>query len=279
MVVDALWIETPRDRSNENHWERMFLASVIFHLVLFSMVFLIPEAMPTRSFQGTVYEVSLVEAPAKKTSKAGMHAVSKKGRPVGRVSKVRPMQPVELLKKETTKEKPVVIAKRVIKKRPVKSAKPTISPSKLIDQAVSKIEKKVETREADPLNQAISRIENQVKSGSGSATPSGGPQTGIAIQIYKAEVETLIKNNWAYPAAFMDPEKNKDLEALVIMKVSKDGSILGSRFEKRSGNAGFDESVQKAIDRSNPLPPFPEGYMKTDDEIEINFNLRELKEG
>ncbi|MFZ0451965.1 MAG: TonB family protein [Desulfatiglandaceae bacterium] len=276
--MDALWNETPLYRSNENHWGKMFLASVIFHVALFSLVFLIPEAMPTRRLQGTIYEVSLVEAPARKTSKAGVSVVSKKGKPVKRVSKVKPAKPVKLLERQTTKEKPVVIAKRVVKKRPVKSAKLRKSPSKLIDQAVSRIEKKVENREADPLNQAIARIESRVKSESGQAGPSGGPQTGIAIQIYKVEVETVIKGNWAYPAAFMDPGKWKNLAAVVIIRVSRDGSILDSRFEKRSGNAGFDESVQKAIERSNPLPPFPEGYMKTYDEIEINFNLRELKE-
>ncbi len=279
MVVDALWNETPLDRSNENHWGKMFLASVAFHLALFSMVFLIPEAGVTGRFHGTVYEVDLVQAPARKTPKAGVGPVSKKGKPVRNVSKVKPVTPVKRLKTHTGKEKPVVISKRVVKKRPVKSKKKSESPSKLIDQAVSKIEKKVETRKADPLNEAISRIENRVKSGSEPAGPPGGPQTGIAEQIYRVEVETLIKENWAYPAAFMDPEKRKELEALVIMKVSRDGGILDFRFEKKSGNAGFDESVQKAIERSNPLPPFPEGYMKTYDEIEINFNLRDLKEG
>ncbi len=278
MVVDAVWNEISRDLSDENHWGKGLLVSMILHVALFSLVFLIPDAMPTRRFHGTVYEVSLVEAPARKMSKAGVHVVSKKGKPVGRVSKLKPAKPVKRLKTSTRKEKPVVIAKRVLKKRPVKSAERRKSPSKLIDQAVSKIENKVETRKADPINQAISRIESRVKSGSGTTGPAGVPQTGIALQIYKVEVETLIKDNWAYPAAFLDPEKRKDLEALVIMKVSRDGSILDSRFEKKSGNAGFDESVQKAIERSNPLPPFPEGYMKTHEEIEINFNLQDLDE-
>ena len=39
----------------------------------------------------------------------------------------------------------------------------------------------------------------------------------------------------------------------------------------------FDESVMRAIERSDPLPPFPEGFLKSFEEIEINFNLRELE--
>ena len=275
--MDAAMNEISLARSNGNQWGKMLLVSMGLHLGLFSLVLFIPEAMPTRNFHGTVYEVSLVEAPAKKVSKAGTRVVSKKGKPVRRVSKGKPIKPVKRLKTQTRKEKPVVIAKRVVKKKPVKSVKRK-PPSRLIDQAVSKIEKKVKKTRVDPLNQAISRIESRVKSGSAAKGPVGGAQTGIALQIYTVEVETLIKENWAYPAALLDPAKRKDLEALVVMKVSRDGSILDSRFEKRSGNAGFDESVQKAIERSNPLPPFPEGYLKRYEDIEINFNLKDLEE-
>jgi len=60
--------------------------------------------------------------------------------------------------------------------------------------------------------------------------------------------------------------------------VLRDGTISQFTFKKRSGDAIFDESVAKAIERSNPLPPFPEGFLKSSEEIEINFNLRELEE-
>jgi len=60
--------------------------------------------------------------------------------------------------------------------------------------------------------------------------------------------------------------------------VKRDGAILKRRFKKRSSSAVFDESVSKAIERSNPLPPFPEGYRKSHDEIEINFNLKDLQD-
>jgi colicin import membrane protein len=52
---------------------------------------------------------------------------------------------------------------------------------------------------------------------------------------------------------------------------------MKTRFDKRSTDVLFDESVSKAIERSNPLPPFPEGYRKTNEELEINFNLKDLE--
>jgi colicin import membrane protein len=275
--VQALWNEDLLETADGQKWGKMLLGAVALHLAIFSLVFLIPESFPTRRLQGTVYEVNLVEIPTRSISKGGGRPVSGKAKPI---RQTRKSEPAKLVGKLISKERAVVIAKRVVTKKSATQIKPKESPTRLLDQAVSKIERKVKTREKDTLEQALSRIESKVKE-EGPA-PSGsltGAQAGIAVQIYRAEVENRIKGNWAYPAAFMDPEKNKDLEALVVVTVDRDGTILKSSFEKPSGNAGFDESVRKAIERSNPLPPFPEGYLKTYEEIEINFNLRELEGG
>jgi colicin import membrane protein len=88
------------------------------------------------------------------------------------------------------------------------------------------------------------------------------------------EVEEWVKSNWSFPVAL---EREKDLEATVLLLVKRDGTIAKTRFLKRSSNSIFDESVARAIKRSDPLPPFPEGYKKSQDEIEITFNLKELE--
>ena len=276
--MQALWNEDLLETANEQKWGKMLFVAIILHLAVFSLVFLIPDSLPTRRFQGTVYEVNLVEMPTRSISKGGGRPVSGKAKPIRQTGKPERAKRVGKL---VGKEKPVVIAKRVVAKRSATRVKPKESPTRLLDQAVSKIERKVKTREKDTLEQALSRIESKVKAEEEAAPP--GPATGvqasIAERVYQAEVTSRIKGNWAYPTAFMDPEKSKELEALVVITVDRDGTILKSRFEKPSGNAGFDESVRKAIERSNPLPPFPEGYLKTYEEIEINFNLRELEGG
>ena len=94
------------------------------------------------------------------------------------------------------------------------------------------------------------------------------------MQIYVAEVYSLIKSNWHYPPELAS---GRAPESTVVLMVKSDGTILKTRFEKRSTDALFDESVLKAIERSNPLPPFPEGYRMTHDEFYINFSLKDLK--
>ena len=89
------------------------------------------------------------------------------------------------------------------------------------------------------------------------------------------EEEIWIKSNWSYPLA---DRGQKKLEAIVLLTVKKDGTIIKSSFKKRSSDTVFDQSVEKAIKKSEPLPPFPEGYQKSDEELEINFNLKDLED-
>jgi colicin import membrane protein len=94
------------------------------------------------------------------------------------------------------------------------------------------------------------------------------------VQIYQMQVESVIKSNWHYPVA---TDSQKDREAILLLTVKRDGAILSSRFDKRSQNALFDESVIKAIERSNPLPPFPESLRRTHEEFVIRFNLMDFQ--
>ena len=120
--------------------------------------------------------------------------------------------------------------------------------------------------------------ENKEEAAPGPPGPKegGGPVAATAMQFYQMEVETWVKRNWSYPVAMDDP---KDLQAVVVLSVKSDGTILKTRLDKPSSNAIFDESVLKAVERSNPLPPFPESYRQhyDHDEIEINFNLKDLE--
>jgi len=269
---------------NGQRWTRGVVVSLLFHVLLFSLVFFVPESMPTRKIGGAaVYEVNLVEMPAAGPSAGPKVSVEKSGKEVI-LPKAAPS--ARRISPPAQEERPVVIGKRVVerKKEAEKKAKkppqPTLSPSKLIDGAISKIEKKVKAEKTDHLAQALSRIETR-SHGAAEEVPGGGgggPETGVTIRMYQLAVEEQVKSNWSYPVALMDPKKRKDLEAVVLVKVGQDGTILKSWFKKRSASSVFDGSVMKAIERSDPLPPFPEGYRKSRDEIEIRFDLSELEE-
>ena len=257
----------------EMKWSRMVVLYVLFHVAIFSVVLFVPEAMPTRRFEGVVYSVNLVEMPAgvdlKLKGTGSKTRAKKKGTKV-----VNKGSPAKRIKREKKKKKPVVIAKRTVKAKTPAIKKPKVSSSELIDRAVSKIEKKVKTEDKTHVDRAISKLENEVSTPPGPGPKEGKPVGGIPIQFYQMEVEERIKGNWSYPVAL---KSGKDLEAVVVVMVRRDGTILKSEMKKGSSDPIFDESVLRAVKRSDPLPPFPEGYRKSYDEIEIKFNLEDLE--
>jgi colicin import membrane protein len=255
----------------EPKWSKMVILSIALHFVLFCSVFFVPESMPARRIKGTVYEVNLVELPtttkAKSSTKSTVKTVKKK--PISK--KKTPAKRITMPKK---KEKPVVIAKRTVTKKKKKKSQP--SPTKLIDQAVSKIEKKVKKQKEDPVEEALKKVRDRVQVSEGERSGADENIGGIPLQIYRLEVESQIKGNWDY---IIDPAKARqlqDLEAVVVVRAKADGTVIKYWFKKKSHNEKFDQSVIKAVERSEPLPHFPEGYRKTFEEIEINFNLKDL---
>ncbi|MGD8226610.1 MAG: TonB family protein [Desulfobacteraceae bacterium] len=253
-------------------WSPMVALSVVLHLAIFSVVLFVPEAMPTRRFEGVVYSVNLVEMPAGA-------AVPSKGTRTGAVKKgkrvAKKASRAERIRVQKKKKKPVVIAKRTVETKKPTIEKPRVSSSELIDRAVSKIEKKVKSEEENHVEEAISRLESEVGTPAGPSPQGGSPVGAIPMQMYQMEVEDRIKGNWSYPVALQSKE---DLEAIVVVTVKRDGSILKTEMKKGSSDAIFDDSVLRAVKRSDPLPPFPEGYRESYDEIEIRFNLQDLQD-
>jgi len=269
---EAMKAEGMTETQEDVKWSRVVILSFVFHLAIFSSIVFIPDSFSSRrSFDGIVYEVNLVEMPGGGGAKTmggpapKREAVSKPDAQAKRIE--------EVPKRE---EKPIVIAKKTLEKETPPVEKPKESPADLLNKALSKMEKKVKTEEH--LDKALANLENRAGGQRGTGQPGGtgggGAPGGTAMQLYQMEVESLIKSNWHYPAAL---ESKKDLEAIVVLAVKSDGTILKTRFEKRSADVLFDESVSKAIERSNPLPPFPEGYRITHEELEINFNLKDLE--
>jgi colicin import membrane protein len=278
----------------EQGWGKMVLFSVLFHAIIFSSVLFVPGYMPTRAIQGAVYEVDLVEMGQNRAPKSGKGAVPPSEKPQQKVSVSKKAEPVKRITAPKQKEKALVIAKKTVKKEEIKK-KPEISPSKRIEEAVSKIQRKVAAEQKDHLKQALSEIEKKVDSenqdrvseaisrlqgrvsapGQEALGPSGGGVTGKIMEIYIMEVTERIRQNWSYPAT-LAAEQDKDLEAVFILRVNDQGKILMSWFDKKSSNPLFDQSVEKAIERSDPLPPFPPSYHRSEEEFEITFNLREM---
>jgi TonB family protein len=67
-------------------------------------------------------------------------------------------------------------------------------------------------------------------------------------------VKIHVKRSWILePAA-----KRQVVQTLVAVTLDATGNVLEVELRERSGNASFDASVVRAIEKATPLPPPPE---------------------
>jgi colicin import membrane protein len=102
--------------------------------------------------------------------------------------------------------------------------------------------------------------------GSGTGTGSGG---GTPEQVHAGMVEKKIKQEWALPQNF--PKGKSQLAAIVVIIIEKDGKVQKAWFEKKSGNAAYDQMAMRAIKKAEPLPPFLKGMTGNTVVVGIRF--------
>jgi colicin import membrane protein len=287
------WLKFNLD-PKEERWAQMIVFSFVFHLAVFfaSLVFS-KGTIYYPSFDEHVYHVELVAPPPPSTGGGVKGAGVVKGKGTTPIVKTK-------TRRIAVKKKPpaTVVAKRVSSKPLPHSRKKTASPSELIDGAISRVERKL-AQEGNQLEETISRIEKRLESKEkagpqgvvkkaqgidastskrreGGGLPIGPSGIGKGIQLYQLQIETAIKDNWSYPVALINAREGKALEAVILLTLRSDGKIVKVRFKKRSWDPLFNDSVLKAVERSDPLPKFPPGYKKSSDDVEIRFSLKDL---
>ncbi len=232
--------------------QKIIIASALIHLLFFSLV-----ALPFRAKEGEhrTYFVNLV-APAemRKSPKTPATKKSVKGK----------------TQKGRTKIKPA------LKRRPKPKSKP-----KIIDRAAREIErlraisalskkrrqKEKQTAMAREANEEIAkaieglRKKKPVSISRGAGIPSHA--SSAASESYYALVTQKIWSEWIPP----DYEAT-GLEAVISIKIARDGKVVSQKIERTSGNMLFDRSASKAISKASPLPPPP-----AEMEIGVRFYL------
>ena len=87
-----------------------------------------------------------------------------------------------------------------------------------------------------------------------------------------AFVQAFIQQNWALSPYLLDQSRLANIEAKTKLIYAADGRLKSFRIENPSGNAQFDDSLKKAIIKSQQLPqPLPK-----DLELVVIFNLKEM---
>jgi colicin import membrane protein len=269
-------------------WIGMIALSVFCHMLFFSGAILLPGLRFTRSQIPIAVEVDLVSLPpaqfqAKPSSVEPVP--SKTEEPVKSAAQPKTAEP-----EEKQREGLVPAPKEAVSSAPTRplqvkrsEKQKTYDVSKAIDKAIARIEKEASEARPRPVLEAIDalRKKNQTTTdsmGTRGAVAGIGGGTKKALElldIYHAEIWDLMRRNWAYSAE-LDPGRS-DLEAVIIVKIMRDGEIRDMWFEERSGSSYFDDSCLRAVKKSNPLPPLPDGFLKPFHEVGFRFNPSELQ--
>jgi TonB family protein len=294
----------PAFPSTGSPWERpllkMIFISLGLHLLaLFFFLDLFPRGRTKIGIE-QAYFVDLV-------SSAGEIAGGKKIK--------EPLAAAALPSSPRTEFKPIPVPKPILKKtaalksdqakeleRAMEELRNKVQKEKSLETKLNNFEKKAEEKKS--LERTFSRLEKKVReeqsserapartidkkqmpspvgagtgfsgAGSISSTVAGGEEgLGIPFQLYLGSLRYQIKKNWGLPEGLL---KRDDISAEIIIRISRNGRIEDSRFQRKSGIEAFDQEVLRTLKKSDPLPPLPEGYPKNYYEVVLTFHSKEL---
>ena len=274
--------------------------SLLLHIVLTAVFVLMPALTPSRRYIPSAVNVTLVSLPA-----------------LGNGADKAPV-PEKPVVESTVPEKSPVKMEPIVKPAPVKppapSPKPeaevstaptpkperkkkeslkhkTFKPSKVIKDAVSKMEKEVEETRPSELEEALSRLKQQVeKEGRSRKTDTGQAGSVIGsprgrgfssgqfrsqVQVYQAEIAYQVQKNWVFSELMSGGRK--DLMTIIVFKIKPNGNISDIWFDQRSGNTYLDETAYRAIVKTNPLPPLPAGLFAGDYTVALRFTPKGIE--
>jgi hypothetical protein len=87
-------------------------------------------------------------------------------------------------------------------------------------------------------------------------------------------VRTVIQENWALSPYLIDQSRIANIEAKATLAYSAAGKLVRYRINTPSGNQQFDDSLKRAITKSQQLPH----QLPQDLELNVTFNLKNMAE-
>jgi colicin import membrane protein len=155
---------------------------------------------------------------------------------------------------EASEEPAPVVSKKKIKKITGESKRRAEDHKTIVEGKIAVIAAKKRVEKTVKLRSLISLKASDTKAKSHTKTISAhtGKGEDSFFNAYYAKITKEIWQQWIWTDT-----SQKDLEAIISVKILKDGTTLVKKMEKSSGNLLFDKSAMRAITRANPLPPPP----------------------
>jgi TonB family protein len=230
-------------------FRRLMAASLAGHVLLFAGLTFNPFRRNAQVFTANPVMVSVVAAPPQA-----------RPAPAKAAPKPAPKPPEPKAAPPPPPPKPVV-NEIVIPKEPAPLAKPKPKPAKpepapkTAEQLLAELTEKVEAEHPDSVPDAAPAPEAP-------AAPAGGP--GVfdpAMAAWQMRVKSLIHSNWSGAQICKDTP-------IFDLEIDSAGGLESLALAKSSGDRYCDESAERAVRKSIPLPAAPRGAI----EIELVLN-------
>jgi len=296
----------PTSELPDNQWQKPLFLTIAVHVCFVLFGLFAPRFLHFQQKLPEVYTVNLFSvedlggpapaAPSKAAAAPQAEPVQPKAAPEPAPAKPTPT------KKTPTAPEPPAAAKDAISLNPIKTKeKADINKVKMLRDKLLAENKEKQVREAAEearadadkkakgavasLKQAIMAGQQAAagKAAAGSASAQSGSGTGNGasggimidenLRRYLIAVTGQIQEHWVLP----DLQNWKaNVEAIVIIRVRRDGAVIETSFKKKSDNIFFNQFVEKTLKLSAPLPPFPIGINQSEMEIGLKFRPGEV---
>ena len=119
----------------------------------------------------------------------------------------------------------------------------------------------------------------------GFSTAAGAGSPGVAMQgqgggdfatrygWYIEAVKRKITSNWDQFTIDANVRAQRQAHAVLTFTIYRDGSVKNIRLDQASGNLSMDNSAQRALLGSVPMPPLPNDYSGTSVNVIFDFDL------
>jgi hypothetical protein len=281
----------------DNPWKSPLNLSIGLNLLVLAAALLMPALMEHRPRLPEFYTVNLVNvievpgttapAAAARIKPPAPAKVEKESAPPRAISELRistavsePVQAISIKpvkhkirraeereERQLEKTRQALLEERKRTEQALKESR--AKAAQLAEEAVNKLRRSLQTGAMATVQPAQREGENETPS-SAAAGPAGpGISVDEAMGMYYAAVFQRIQANWYIP-----PLQNWEdsLEAVLVIQVSRTGTILKTFFEKKSANLYFNQFVYKTVQDSAPLPPFPGELDEKSMEIGLRFS-------
>jgi colicin import membrane protein len=253
-----------------------FLVSLGVHLLLVALIMFWPGwGFNKREIFTPVYNVNLVGGPprlAPPAPPAAKPTPKPKAKPTAKpVAKPKPAPKPQPKKEAIATKKEAVKPKRLERKK----TEPQVDQSKELEKRIKRLQTKVAEERA--VESAISRLESRVqaRSGGGGAGPAGGgSKLSAAFQLYYTNLRAQVHRNWVLPENAGN--KLRGLEAIIVIRIRRNGHLERAWLEKSSGNSRLDSSALRAVERAAPFPPLPPESRERVHEVGFRFRPEDI---